>query len=80
MYTGSAVISGMNNKQARQAVIEWMRGKGGKSAAAMRFFHFGADKKAELLQAAKDGRLDEMEKPECKISKAGSQGVWRGRA
>ena len=77
MYTGSAVISGMNNKQARIKVIEWMRGKGGKSAAAMRFFQLGADKKAELLQAAKDGRLDEMGKPVFEMKKAGSQGAWR---
>ena len=77
MYTGSAVISGMNNKQARIKVLEWMRGKAGRSAAGLRFSHLGAGRKAELLQAAKDGRLGQMEKPECKVSKPGSQGNWK---
>ena len=72
----------MNDKQARIIVLDWMRtgSKGGRASAGLRFSHLGAEKKAELLQAAKDGQLGEMEKPECKISKAGSQGAWHERA
>ena len=79
MYTGSTEVGEITDKKARIIVLDWMRtgSKGGRASAGLRFSHLGADKKAELLQAAKDGRLSEMEKPECKISKPGGMGGWK---